>query len=76
MVSVVPMRRRQIACSLLLPTLGVLILTAGLSLTLVFYLFAKKIPGQTFGHIFANGSLYVDEGLKRSVQNGQQEVNL
>jgi hypothetical protein len=75
-VSIVPLGRRLIACSLLLPTLGVLVLTSGLGLTLVFYLFAKKIPGQTFQHIFVNGSLYADEGLKRGVENGQQEVNL
>ena len=74
-VSIAPPARRHISCGLLLPALGVLILTAGLGLTLVFYLFAKKIPGQTFCHIFVNGSIYADEGVK-DLHNGQQEVNL
>jgi hypothetical protein len=74
-VSIAPPARRNISCGLLLPALGVLILTAGLGLTLVFYLLAKKIPGQTVHQIFVNGSIYADEGVK-DLHNGQQEVNL
>jgi hypothetical protein len=75
-VFIVPLGRRLIGCRLLLPTLGILLLTAGVALGLILYLLAKKIPSQTlYEVVFVNGSLYADEGV-RTLQEGHQEVNL
>jgi hypothetical protein len=75
-VSIVQIRRRWIGCHLLLPTLGILLLTAGVGFAFILYLIATKIPGQTFYEVvFVNGSLYVDEGVK-NLPDGHQEANL
>lgn len=75
-VSVLPLGRRRIGYLLLLPTIGILLLIAGLGLALTLYLLTKKIPNQTLQQIiFVNGSLYVEEGLK-DLQDGRQEVKL
>lgn len=74
--SIVASRRKQIAFHLLLPTLLILLLTAGLGIALIGYLVFTKIPGQTFHDVvFVNGSLYTNEGVK-DLQDGRQEVNL
>jgi hypothetical protein len=75
-VSVLPLGRRRIGYLLLLPTIGILLLIAGLGLALILYLLTKKIPNQTLQQIiFVNGSLYAEEGLK-DLQDGRQEVKL
>lgn len=75
-VSVLPLGRRRIGYLLLLPTISILLLIAGLGLALILYLLTKKIPNQTLQQIiFVNGSLYVEEGLK-DLQDGRQEVKL
>lgn len=74
--AVSPLGRRRMGCRLLLPTIGILISTAGLGLALISYLLAKKIPSQTLHEIvFVNGSLYADEGTK-TFPDGQQKTNL
>jgi hypothetical protein len=76
MVSTKPLGRRRIGFHLILRTLAVLVLTAGLGLTLTFYLLAMKIPGQSLYQIvFVNGSLFSDEGVKH-LSDGVQEANL
>jgi hypothetical protein len=74
-VSIVPLGRRRIHCHLLLPAIGILVITAGLGLALILYLLANKIPGQTLHQIVVNGSFYADEGLKYT-RDGKEEVNL
>lgn len=75
-VSVLPLGRRRIGYLLLLPTISILLLIAGLGLALILYLLTKKIPNQTLQQIiFVNGSLYAEEGLK-DLQDGRQEVKL
>lgn len=75
-ISTKQLGRRRISCVLVLPTLAVLFLTAGLGLALIFYLLAKKIPDQSLHQIiFVNGSLFADEGVKY-LSDGQQDVNL
>jgi hypothetical protein len=75
-VSIVPLGRRRIRCHLLLPAIGILMLTGGLGLALIIYLVANKIPGQTLHQIaVVDGSFYADEGVKYT-RDGKEEVNL
>jgi hypothetical protein len=56
--------------------IGILMLTGGLSLALIIYLVANKIPGQTLHQIaVVDGSFYADEGVKYT-RDGKEEVNL
>ncbi|KZP03619.1 hypothetical protein FIBSPDRAFT_879283, partial [Athelia psychrophila] len=44
--------RKRLGWRLLIPALGVLVLTAGFGTALVVYLVLKRIPGQTFRDVF------------------------
>jgi|SRR5882762_8166532 hypothetical protein len=74
--SMAPLRRQMIGCRLLLPTLGILVLTAGVGLALISYLMANKMSRQTLHDVvFITGWLYADEGV-RDLPDGHQEANL